>query len=67
MSTNLYAIALLPVMGLAIGFALTCVAPGASVKRTVSVSVPQPRPVLRNGAGQIIEPVFAPPAAAQHA
>ncbi len=67
MSANFRGSALLPVVSIALGVVFALAAPVASAKETVSTSVTTPRPLLRNGAGQIIDPVFGPPAPGQSA
>jgi len=65
MSAHSRGTAFLPVVSIALGVVLSLAAPIASAKETVSASVATPRPLLRNGAGQIIDPVFGPPAPGQ--
>jgi len=65
MRTKPRGIVFLSVASAAFGIVVSLAAPVASGKETVSTSVATPRPLLRNGGGQIIDPVFGPPAPGQ--
>ena len=65
MSTESRAVMFLPILGLVLGLGFAHATPAAFAKETASSAITVPRPLLRNNAGQIVDPVFGPPVPGQ--
>jgi hypothetical protein len=65
MSTESRAVMFLPILALALSLGFAHASPAAFAKETTSTAVPMPRPLLRNSAGEIVDPVFGPPVPGQ--